>query len=588
MRLPGLDTVADGIGKVTRRFPFAMIVALIGTASAYSVVHFESLEDEWSLYRLLMTSVLGFLLFVVLQLKLEREKMKGGYALLIKLIGAVFLALYYWQLPNDFDFASSAFIIRFFLLGLTLLFSLTFVPFIRHVKEVNGFWQYCKTLFIRFFLTFVFTGTLYLGLVLALVGVKELLGINFDEKLFFELWIVIVGLISTSFFLLGIPESTAALQKKTDYHRGIQIFAEYVLTPLILIYAVILYIYTGKIILNWDWPEGMVSWLIIVFSIATILANFMLWPLLKKEVYVKYFQKISYALLIPMTMVMFLALKIRIDDYGITEARYYGMVVCFWFLAMSLYFIFSKKKNLLVLPVSLCIITLLSSAGPISSMNISKWSQMNRLKTALIESGILIDGKVQKIEGEIDKELIATISSSLDYIIEVHGFEVLQPWFDEKLSFSRYDSCYRTECVTRLMGIKYLYQWERGAEAPIEPVRESKHFYVTENSPLRIEGYSEIIPFHISILKEDEGNVVVRENPLRLIYTDSDEKEKTIEFEALLTDLEQNVTELKKWDEMRIDREEIGIAIQSINYQRNPDNTLNEYFFMDGYLLIRD
>ena len=591
MRLPGLDTVADGIGKVTRRFPFTMIIAVIGTASAYSIVHWELTEDEYSLYRVLMTAVLGFLLFIVLQLKLEREKIKGSHALLVKLIGAVFLALYYWQLPNDFDYASADFIIRFFLLGLALLFSLTFIPFIRHVKEVNGFWQYCKILFIRIFLTFVFTGTLYLGLVLALVGIKELLGVDFDEKLFLELWIVIVGLVSTSFFLKGIPDKTAALQKKTDYHKGIQIFAEYILTPLILIYAVILYIYTGKIILNWDWPEGMVSWLIIVFSVATILANFMLWPLMKKETYVKYFQKISYALIIPMTVVMFLALKIRIDEYGITEPRYYGMVVCFWFLAMSLYFIISKKKNLLVLPVSLCIITLLSSAGPVSSMNISKYSQMNRLETVLIKDGILVSGKVVKTDKELPKEDIEVISGTLDYIRRVHGFEVLQPWFDENLNNLNTENCWGAKCIMDKMGVDYLESWERIPMTPGERASGYRNFYVEETEALDIEGYHEITPFHLSNLEKAAlkggPDLSLSVDPILLTYQ-ADEAEKiVIPLEPFIDGLMRTDGETKSWKEMRIDQGEIGVAFRNINLQLDDKDEVQNVFFVDGYLLTK-
>jgi len=595
MRLPGFDTVVDGVGKIVRRFPFAMLMAFIGTASAYSVVHFDSLNEEWSLYRLLMTAVLGFLLFVVIQLKLEREKIKGKNTYLVKLIGALFLALYYWQLPNDFDFASAAFIIRFFLLGLALLFSFTFIPFIRHLKEVNGFWQYCKILFIRFFLTFVFTGTLYIGLVLALIGAKHLLEIDFDEKVFGELWIGIVGLISTSFFLLGVPEKTASLQKKLDYHKGIRIFAQYILTPLLLIYAVILYIYTGKIIINWDWPEGMVSWLIMVFSTVTILANFMLYPLFKKEKWVRYFGMLSYALVIPMTVVMFLAFRIRIVEYGITELRYYGVVLCLWFLLMSLYFIISKKKNLIILPASLFVITIISSAGPISSMNVSKWCQMNRLETALIETGILIDGRVQKTAREVSKEEIGDISGSLDYIIKVHGYEPLQPWFNEKLEFSREDSCYRTECVMRLMGLKYLSRWERESDRPVEPRTDYRHFMVTENKPLRITGYSEIVPFHVGFLGEPGiemkgygSNVRVHENPLRLIYSDSEENEVIFELEALLASLEKNGSEMQEWEEMRIDKEKMGIVFQSINYDGSSKNKLDRSFFVDGYILTKN
>ena len=595
MRLPGFDTVVDGVGKVVRRFPFSMLMALIGTASAYSLVHFEMVHDEWSLYRLLMTAVLGFLLYAVIQLKLEREKIKGSAIYIVQLLAAAFLALYYWQLPADFDFAGAEFVIRFFLLGLALLFSLTFIPFIRHSKEINGFWQYCKILFIRLFLTFVFTGTLYIGLVLALVATKELLGVDFDEKLFLELWIVIVGLISTSFFLLGIPEKTSMLQRKTDYHKGIQVFAEYILTPLILIYAVILYIYTGKIIVHWDWPEGMVSWLIIVFSMGSILANFMLYPLLKKERWARSFSYISYGLVTPMTVVMFMALKIRIDDYGITEPRYYGVVLCFWLLGISLYFILSKKKNLIILPVTLLIITLISSTGPLSSMNISKWSQMGRLETALIENGILVDTKVIKTDKELSKEDVATISGALDYVYQVHGIEALQPWFKEDLKNLNTDNCWGTQCVMNLMGVDYINRWERRPMSPGERASDYRSYYVNEMEPLRIEGYREIAPFHISGYEEMpvrkpmdvSSRFRISRDTLLLTYQPSDEEKVVIPLKGFLENLSRIPSQQVKWEQMTVDQGKIGLAFRNINLELDDKGEIQGVMFLDGYLMTK-
>lgn len=587
MRLPGLDTIAEGVGKVIRRFPFAMLMAFVGTLTAYFLIHIESLENEYSLYRLLMTAVLGFLLFLVIQLKLEREKFKGKTVYLVKLIGALFLLLYYWQLPNDFDYASQAFIIRFFLLGLTLLFSLTFIPFVRHFDEVNGFWQYCKTLFIRLFLTFVFTGSLYLGLVLALVGIKELLGVDFDEKLFLEMWVMIVGLVSTSFFLSGIPEKTSVLEKKKDYHKGIQVFAEYILTPLILVYALILYIYTGKILLHWDWPEGMVSWLIIVFSVATILANFMLHPLAEKASYVKKFRKISYALIIPMTVVMFMALKIRVDEYGVTEPRYYGMVVCFWFLVMSLYFILSKKKNLLIIPLSLSIITLVSSAGPLSSMNISKYSQMTRLKAVLTQYNILVDGRVIKTDQELPNEDVRIIDGALSYLYRVHGIEVFQPWFEESLE--NLDNCWGGRCVMKKMGITY------GEKGDISVLRSDvpryKSFYVDGMESFDIRGYSSIIPMHLSKDREfkmEDMTISLSQKPFYLTYRKEDGTEIMIPLDLFMeTKLTEGSQGSRTREQMRIDQADIGIVFDNFDILTDRNDRLEEIRFLSGYLLIR-
>jgi hypothetical protein len=587
MKLFAFRSVTQAAHKVIRRFPFSMIAALVGTISAYSLVHFDYLEDKWSIYRLLMTAVLGFLLFTVIKLKLEREAFSKKHEYSIKAIAALFLIIYYWLLPNDFDFASANFIIRFFLLSLALLFSLSFIPFIRHLKEINGFWQYNKALFIRIFFTFVFTGTLYVGLVLALVGAKQLLGIDFDEKLFFEIWIIIVGLISTSFFLAGVPEKTEALEKKLDYHKGIRLFATYILIPLILVYAVILYIYTGKIIIQWNWPEGMVSWLIIVFSLATILANFMLYPLLKKEKWVRLFSIISYALIVPMSVVMFLAFKIRIDEYGITELRYYGVILCFWFIFVSLYFILFKRKNLIYLPISLFLIVIVSSAGPVSSMNVSKWSQLDRLEAVLIKNEILIEGKIKQTDTELSNKDIATISGALDYLRRVHGTSVIQEWYAEDLT-----NCQTSECLMQKMGLTYLNPWERIQESSQTPDTQFKHFRIDENKRLEIGNYRYLSNIYMNSDRDPRARP---EDPYSVltfdlltqsvaVYDQAGQKE-IVELEPFLRNLIASTRIIRSWDEMRIDKGNIALVFRNIDLQLTKGGELQNLMWADGYLL---
>ncbi len=596
------ETITTAAFKVIKRFPFSMIAALVGTASAYAIIHFDQFKDEWYLYRLLMTAALGFLIYMAIQLFKERQKLDKYMTYVIEGVAAVFLIGYYALLPENFDFATADFVIRFILFGLALLFSVTFAPFIKNLKEINGFWQYNKTLFIRFFFTFVFTGVLYLGLVLALFASEQLLEFNFDEKLYFEMWILVVGFITTSFFLAGVPEKTQVLEKKIDYQKGIKVFAQYILIPLLIVYALILYTYTGKIIINWDWPEGMVSWLVIVFSLGSILTNFLLYPLIKKEDWVRIFSKIVYILIIPMTVVMYLAIKIRIDEYGVTEPRYYGMVLVGWFLLVAFYFIFSKKKNLIYIPISLFIITLISSTGPLSSMNISENSQFKRVEEVLVKNDLIMDGKYQKDDQELSHEDLATLSGGLDYLKNNHGYSSLQPWFKEDLDeLNQKAHCYNGSCMMELMGLKYLDTWERKDPKNVRAPRELEYYVPSyAYQVLNIEGYKYLIQnFYISPYRDYEWEWTNEYYDFKIFVEGKfrvslDKQTLTITKDGNIyqrVDLYPLIERLKKYDstevpvsELEIEEGNVSILISTLEL----NNGGEEIRYIQGHLFLKE
>ena len=69
-----------------------------------------------------------------------------------------------------------------------------------------------------------------------------------------------------------MPTNFDNLEEIDEYPFGLKVFSQYILLPLLLLYLVILYLYGAKIILLWDWPKGVVSWLIIAVAVLGIFA----------------------------------------------------------------------------------------------------------------------------------------------------------------------------------------------------------------------------------------------------------------------------------------------------------------------------
>jgi hypothetical protein len=145
-----------------------------------------------------------------------------------------------------------------------------------------------------------------------------------------------------------------------------------------------------------------------------------------------------------MVVVLFLAIGLRIQQYGVTEQRYIVVLFGIWLVLMALYYLFSKKKNLKVMMWTMFVAIFLTIfGGPLSAIGVSVNSQMWRLEEMLTENGILVDGKVQKLDKEaldaIQDVKGQSIVDEVRYLIEIKGPMVFQPLFNESLKKVGYD-----------------------------------------------------------------------------------------------------------------------------------------------------
>ena len=250
-----------------------------------------------------------------------------------------------------------------------------------------------------------------------------------------------VGVFNTWFFLAGVPTSIPDLEQTHTYPKGLKVFTQFVLLPLVTIYLLILYAYLGKIMVQWEWPEGWVSVLVLCFSIAGILSLLLIHPIRNEagNRWMHTFSKWFYRALFPLTVLLALAIWRRVSEYGITEARYVVVALAVWLVITVLYFILSKQRNIKFIPVTLSIIALLAVFGPVNMFRVSEWSQGSRLRHLLEQNGLMVNNKVQATQKNLTNETEAEISSIVDYLAEYHGFEAMEDWFDAGLA-TRLDS----------------------------------------------------------------------------------------------------------------------------------------------------
>tara|TARA_B110000211_G_C14066823_1_gene548049 strand:- start:536 stop:2428 length:1893 start_codon:yes stop_codon:yes gene_type:complete len=454
MKLPSISYILQSAKKSFSRFPSTIISALIVTViSIYMIEISDEMENFSPLMNICLTFGLGISLYLAVSLYAEKNKVNSKLKWGSFLLATIVLLLIHNTLPaSEVEASKIVPYINFTIYSIISHLLVAFLPYFNS-KQENGFWNYNKGLFIRFATVYLYALVLYAGFAFSLFSLDLLFDIDLHYELFGELWIFISVLFSSWFFVSGIPENLDDLEKELEYPKGLKTFGQYILLPLVILYCVILFAYGAKIVLVWDWPKGMVTYMISAYSVLGILTFLLLYPWgkLEESAWVKKFSKLFYILMLPLVVLLFFAVSIRISEYGITINRYLVVVMGIWLAMVSLYFSVGKT-NIKFVPTSLSAILIVMMVGPWGMFSISEKSQSERLIELLEKNDLLVDGKIisepkwqmngdgnfiykseYKNQELIEREDYLQVESIVDYLEDYHGFSAIYHIFKQNI-----------------------------------------------------------------------------------------------------------------------------------------------------------
>ncbi|MEQ6120982.1 DUF4153 domain-containing protein [Reichenbachiella sp. MALMAid0571] len=520
-KLPSVDYLITQSKASLQRFPLIIVSAVVASVLSIFLVEIQDdVVNRMPYINSLLSTALGIPLFYCLKTVIERKEITGIKLAGVNMIGVLALVLVYFSLPGtDSTTNISLPYIRYAVFNISIHLMVSFAPFLSH-GELNGFWQYNKNLFLRFCQSVLYSGFLYLGLVLALSSLHLLFDVKIKGELYFELFIVVIGIFNTWFFVSGVPKNTSELDGIEDYPKGLKIFTQYVLIPLLVLYLVILFSYVVKILVLWDWPRGIVSYLILCVAMLGIFTLLLIHPFgsQQESTWIKNISRFYYYLLLPLIILLFIAIGMRIEDYGVTVNRYIIVMMGIWLAFICLYFI-AGRKNIKAIPVSLSLIILLCSFGPWSMFSVSEKSQVNRLEEILKDGGLLNSGKIKNEalcevdtagkysfknkemnEGVLSDSLHNEVKSILDYLDRHHGFDDIDSWHTQNVDSliqaifkekGRWTNINESELYMNILGLRYHHIYDKG---------DNKHFNFTsknQNEAQSVGKYSYFIPLNI-------------------------------------------------------------------------------------------
>ena len=414
------------------RFPLTIFCGII-----VFLLSFYVLETSGTNNNRFIEEVLKFIFLMILcipltaALELVREKYFSGknkwiiraLNAMITLAFIVFYRFYYlYEVGKELFFDNSE-----KLLATGIIFFLFFLlaPIIGKKDEEE---KYFQSVIVDKAVTVLFSVVLFLGLTVVFLTVDGLSLIKLEGKIYVETWLFVVFVFAMIFFASKLKKVDENLEEY-EIHKVFKFLIYFIVIPLITIYTGILYIYFGKMLVTRSWPQGLVSHLILWYTIFSLFIMIMVTPMTKKDPVAKVFKKYFPFASIPLLALSIVSISKRISQYGVTELRYFIVLLGIWLIFCMVSSIF--KARLSIILISLIAVVYISVFSPVNNRRITIMSQNKRLERILIKHGLLKDGKLVKNSG-LNENQKYEITDVLNYILGIRdkkeGIENVQPF----------------------------------------------------------------------------------------------------------------------------------------------------------------
>lgn len=414
-----ISNIVKSLKNSIRRFPVTIaisttLVAMIILLSEKGLTFEPNLRDM--LIRIDMIIALGIPLSVCIKFIYEKKNIDNKlHRILGYIFGAIILVIYFLIFLNDLSWINAA---RYVGISIFLYLAFFYIPWINR-KE--GYEHYIIDVLTSFFVTVIYSFVLFIGIVIMLFTIVQLFDVMLPDRLVFYTFLVIAGIFAIALFLSRLPKINKEYREE-HYPKVLKVLLLYIVIPLITAYTIILYVYFIKIIITANWPQGLVSHLVLWYSVISVIVIFAITPILDDNKIALRFKSLFPKFILPILGMMFLAMWIRINSYGITENRYYGLILGIWVFGIMLYFSFNKKLKNMVIPVSLSVIALVSVFGPLSGFSISKLNQNSRFKS-ILERNQMLEGNKILSNNNLSQEDKDQMSMILQYFNARHSLK---------------------------------------------------------------------------------------------------------------------------------------------------------------------
>jgi hypothetical protein len=243
--------------------------------------------------------------------------------------------------------------------------------------------------------------------------------------------------------------------KVVEPFKILRLILNFILSPAVIIYTVILYTYFIKIAFEWDLPKGGVAWLVMGFITVALIGR-IAQSILSQRYYDWFYSRFTLIAIPPLIM-YWIGSIYRIRLYSFTESRFYLMVAgaLMTLFVLMLWKKRTRKYQLMALIFGAATILFTYIPG-ISAKSIGLSCQKQRL-TQLISEMKLTDPKTGKLNDEIEDmrrirqdsllcEQYKDVTSVIDYVRHEIGTDEFKKQYGE-WTHSEYSFTYIEDSV---------------------------------------------------------------------------------------------------------------------------------------------
>ena len=432
------EDIKNSFRKLLKRFPLETVMIIAITSIIFFAIHKEDFSG-WiprTLYTLATT--LFFLLGTTLYVESRKSDEWKYLFLLLPIIYGIGFFFANPYISQDDIGTIVFFLLHIFGFGLVIFFA----PYLKNIfsadkntiiEHTNYFTLVSWT---KIMSAIVGGSVLLLGFI-AIGSVRELFDLTgefWDGKINGHWATFSLSLVAPLYALIHFPELKEIKKNTYDTNRFFSFLVRFVGIPFILVYFIILYAYSVRVLMNFqDWPNGIISWLVIGFSIFGYLVFIFSESYAAEGKFIKWFRKYFPFAVLPQILMLFYAIYLRIAQYDLTMNRYFVVVFGIWLTIVSLYYTAWKRKLILFIPATLTIISILISFGPWGVFSLPLERQYNRFVSNMEKTGILQDGKIVPLAKSIDMDMENEMVSEIEYLCQYKTCEKIRPFFEKAL-----------------------------------------------------------------------------------------------------------------------------------------------------------
>lgn len=530
----------NSIKNTIKRFPFTIISATLATIFLI-LSTFDEYAEAYNNKLMSFGLVFVFGIFIYAFIKLFNEGLRNYYDLknlknnnFFKILSYVItLPILYgiYELVYDKGQALSHFNSNFiyFTLIAALVVGTSFVGKFNYHKD---YVVYVAKILKAFIISNIYSFIVFIGVSGIIYALNTLFKLNFSSSIYLR-----VGIFS--FILFNVVTFFSDFPKVRDsfidykYSKAFKILLVYIITPIVIIYAAILLAYFIKILWLWQIPNNLIVNLVIWFASFSVVYLFFL-SRIDSIKFINKFKIVFPFTLFPLLGMMFFAIYLRIQEYGITENRYIVIAAGVWIFLSLIYYIFYRENSNITIPIFLSVIILITGLGPASATSLSVRSQNTRFEKLLKEN--------KMIAGDEIKANVNVESSTKSQIIDIVSYMVRTDRVD-KLSYMPKDFKLNEDSFTKLFGFSNIVEDK-------EYLGYSYADNIAKNSELGfnidVEGYKKIIFVYSLDNVVTSGEYKFEKNKKEIkIYKKSHDDYKKV-FTIDLAKLRDNLKLLKK------------------------------------------